>query len=216
MASILDNKKKLAPKKKTRQEHAEDALYREVWEDVNNEKTMAFIKKHSRPLLAVALVIMIVVTSVQIGVRTHNKNKIAITANYETAVVASDANALAAIAENANGAIADLAIFQAYQIDGDVAHLESLAQNGTTRDFRDLARIHIVSINGDEMSGPDVEKYLSDLNTKKSPFYYKSRLIIAQKYLGDGDKENANKWLDVIISDADAPTIISATAQTLK
>ena len=44
MASILERNKKIAQKKKTREEYAEDALYREVWEEVNNEKTMAFVK----------------------------------------------------------------------------------------------------------------------------------------------------------------------------
>ena len=44
MASILERNKKLKPAKKTREEYAEDALYREVWEEVNNEKTQAFIR----------------------------------------------------------------------------------------------------------------------------------------------------------------------------
>ena len=49
MASILDRKKNMKPAtpKKTREDYAEDALYREVWEDVNNEKTIAFFKKYS-------------------------------------------------------------------------------------------------------------------------------------------------------------------------
>ena len=47
MASILERNKKLTQKKKTRADYAEDALYREVWEEVNNEKTMAFVKKYS-------------------------------------------------------------------------------------------------------------------------------------------------------------------------
>ena len=41
MSSILSRNQKVAPKqKKTRQEYAEDALYREVWDDVNNENTL--------------------------------------------------------------------------------------------------------------------------------------------------------------------------------
>ena len=41
-------------------------------------------------------------------------------------------------------------------------------------------------------------------------------LTVAQKYLSDGDRENANKWLDIIINDADAPATISAAAQALR
>lgn len=216
MSSILERKNKVKAPKKTREDYAEDALYREVWEEVNNDKTLAFIKKYSKYMIAGALSLLIVVTAVQIGVRTHHANKMATAENYETAVLNMDANALAGIAKNASGANADLALFQAYVLDNDIAKLENLAKNGATRDFRDLAKMHIVALRGDDMTVTDVEKYLSDLNTKKSPFYYTSRLVIAQKYLASGDRNSANKWLDVIINDADAPAVVSANAQTLR
>lgn len=216
MASILERKNKVKAPKKTREDYAEDALYREVWEEVNNDKTLAFIKKYSKYMVAGALSLLIVVTAIQIGVRTHRANKMATAENYETAVLNMDANALAGIAKNASGANADLALFQAYVLDNDIAKLENLAKNGATRDFRDLAKMHIVALRGDDMTATDVEKYLSDLNTKKSPFYYTSRLVIAQKYLASGDRNSANKWLDVIINDADAPAVVSANAQTLR
>lgn len=216
MSSILERKNKVKAPKKTREDYAEDALYREVWEEVNNDKTLAFIKKYSKYMIAGALSLLIVVTAVQIGVRTHHANKMATAENYETAVLNMDANALAGIAKNASGANADLALFQAYVLDNDIAKLENLAKNGATRDFRDLAKMHIVALRGDDMTAADVEKYLSDLNTKKSPFYYISRLVIAQKYLASGDRNSANKWLEVIINDADAPAVVSANAQTLR
>lgn len=216
MATILERNKNIKPKKKTREEYAEDALYREVWEEVNNEKTQAFIKKYYRYLIAGALAILIVATAVQIGVRTYRENKIARAVNYETALENVDANALAAIGQNGHGATSDLALFQSYLLDGDVAKLERLADKGATRDFRDLAKMHIVAIRGDEMTGAEVEKYLSSLNTKKSPYYYTSRLTIAQKYLSEGNRDTANKWLDKIIGDADAPAVVSANAQMLK
>lgn len=219
MASILERNNKVAKTpepKKTREDYAEDALYREVWEEVNNDKTQAFIKKYSRHMIIGALVLLIIVTSVQIGVRAHRNAKIAVATNYETAVLNMDANALAAISQDSSGATADLALFQSYIIDNDVKKLERLASHGATRDFRDLAKMHIVAIQGDKMSAQEVEKYLSGLDTKKSPFYYTSRLIIAQKYLATGDKAAADKWLNVIINDKDAPAVVSATAQSLR
>lgn len=216
MATILERNKNVKPKKKTREEYAEDALYREVWEEVNNEKTQAFIKKYSRFLIAGALGILIIATAIQIGVRTHHENKMALAANYETAIENVDAKALTALSDNASGAMSDLALFQSYLLDNDVAKLEKLATNGDTRDFRDLAKLHIANIRGDAMTAAEMEKYLSGLNTTKSPFYYTSRMTIAQKYLSEGDRKNADKWLDVIINDADAPAVVSANAQALK
>ncbi|MBR5625630.1 MAG: hypothetical protein IKW67_02515 [Alphaproteobacteria bacterium] len=216
MATILERNKNVKAPKKTRAEHAEDALYREVWEEVNNEKTMRFIKKYSRTIIAVVLGIMIVATVFQIGIRAYRANKMATAVVYEEALASMDANALAGLAENTSGATSDLALFQSYLLDKNIAKLEKLASDGNTPDFRDLAKLHIVSIRGDEMTAVDVEKYLSDLNSESSPFMYNARLIIAQKYLSVGDAKNANKWLDKIINDKNAPASIVGTAQTLR
>ena len=54
------------------------------------------------------------------------------------------------------------------------------------------------------------------MDTKSSPFFYMSRLMIAEKYLSENKKEQADKFLDIIINDNDAPDSISATAQMLK
>ena len=216
MSSMLSRNQKVAPKKKTHQEYAEDALYREVWEDVNNEKTLKFIKKYYRYLIAGALVILIIATGFQIGARHIAAQKMHTAEMYEEALASVDANNLAHFADDASGATADLALFQAYLLDGDISKLERLATDGNTRDFRDLARLHIVNARGDDMSAADVEKYLSGLDTKSSPFYYTATLTVAQKYLADGNRDVANKWLDKILNDADAPASIVGTATTLR
>ncbi len=217
MTSILERKKNIKkPVQKTREEYAEDALYREVWEDVNNEKTEQFLKKYWRYIVAVALGLMIVVCAVQIGTRIYNSSRMATAVVYENAVANVDANALANLSKDSSGATSDLALFQAYLIDKDVNKLESLAANGHTRDFKDLARLHLATINGDKMDAAEFEKYLSDMDTKKSPFFYTARLMVAQKYLSVGEVEKANKILNAIIDDKNAPASISAIAQTLR
>ena len=213
---MLERNKNVKAPKKTYAEHAQDALYREVWEDVNNEKTVQFVKKYSRHILAGALAILIVATGFQIGVRTYRANKIATAVAYETAIENVDANALAALSDNASGATADLALFQSYLLDKDEKKLEKLAESGHSRDYRDLARIHIVALRGDTMSAPQVAEYLSDLITEDSPYYYNAMLLIAQKYLSVGEQDNANKWLDQIINDKSAPASIAGVAQTLR
>lgn len=216
MSTMLERNKKNKIPQKTRAEHYEDALYREVWEEVNNEKTLRFIKKYSKHIMIAVITIMIIVTGIQIGVRMHTANKIATATAYETAIENMDANALKALAENTSGATSDLALFQSYLLDKDEAKLDKLASDGNSADFRDLAKLHIIGIRGDNMSGKDVEKFLDDMNSKSSPFYYTASLMIAQKYLSEGNTEAANKWLDKIINDKDAPASISGTAQTLR
>ena len=216
MATMLERNKKVKTPKKSYAEHAQDALYREVWEEVNNEKTIKFIKTYSKHIMVAVFVILIIATGIQIGVRTHRANQMATAVAYETAINSVDANALGALAKDTSGAMGDLALFQAYMLDKDTEKIEMLASDGDTADFRDLAKLHVIGIRGNDMTAAQVEKYLSDLNTKKSPFYYTAALTVAQKYLAEGDVVHANKWLDKIINDADAPSVISGTAQSLR
>jgi len=217
MATILQRNKNLKkPEKKTYAEHAQDALYREVWEDVNNEKTEQFLKKYWRYIVWAAVAIMFIVCAIQIGTRMYWSSKYATATVYESAIARVDAGALANLAHDSRGATSDLALFQSYLIDKDINKLEDLAKNGHTRDFKDLAKLHLATINGDKMETGEFVKYLSDMDTKKSPFYYTSRLMVAQKYLAAGETESANKILDKIINDKNAPDTISATAQTLR
>ena len=51
---------KPAAPKKTREDYAQDALYREVWEDVNNDKTIAFFKKYARQMIGGAVVVGVI------------------------------------------------------------------------------------------------------------------------------------------------------------
>lgn len=216
MATILERNKKIKAPKKTRQEHDEDALYREVWEEVNNEKTLRFVKKYYKYILGAVVVILLIASGIQIGLRAHYANRVATANAYEAAIESVDANALAQLSNNTSDPMGDLALFQAYLLDKDIAKLERLASDGASRDFRDLAKLHIVSLRGDKMTADEVEKYLSDLDTKKSPFYYTACLTIAQKFLSVGETGRADKWLDKILSDENAPAAISATAQTLR
>jgi len=217
MSSILERNKKLVKTvAKTREEYAEDALYREVWEDVNNEKTQQFIKKYWRHIACAVVGIMIIVCGINLGVRMHVSSKIATAQMYESAVELFDAKALANLADNSKGATADLALFQSYVIDKDVAKLDKLAKEASSRDFSDLAKIHLATIRGDKMNEKEFEEYLSDMNTKKSPFFYIAKLLIAEKYLSVSNKEKANVFLDEIINDKEAPANVLSTAQMLK
>lgn len=217
MTSILERNKNIKqPVKKTREEYAEDALYREVWEDVNNEKTQQFVKKYWKYIVGAIIAIMVVVSGIQFGIDRYHASKMAEAVIYETALSDADANALANIAKNSKGASADLAMFQSYLIDKDIKKLEYLVENGDTRDFKDLARLHIASIKGDKMGVDEFVKYLAPMNTKKSPFYYNARLMVAEKYLANGNGLEARKILDNIINDENAPKSIAVHAQMLK
>jgi len=230
MASILERNRKVAVPKKTVEDHAEDALYREVWEEVHAQKTYDFVRKYAKPLAVAAIVILIIVAGWQL--MRHNRAAEQRRAAEQFAVADAmaaggradlGAEAFARMAKDSSGGMSDLALFRAARLeidggnrDAGIAKLEKLASDGNTRDFRDLAVLNLALTRGDSMTAADFEKFLSPLQTKRSPYYYTGLLLVAQKYIAAGDHDSARTYLDKITTDKDAPATISAMAESLR
>ena len=211
--------------KKTYADHAEDALYREVWEEVYAQKLYDFARRNMRLIVAAAAITLALVAAV-ITVRQINRsNALELANDYESAMTMNPSlarEALTRLAKKSGGGMGDLALFRAYQLalankdSADaVAKLELLAETGSTRDFRDLALLQLAQLRGDEMSGADFQKMLAPLLTKRSPFYFMGLLMTAQKYLAEGNRDDARGFLRKITSDNAAPATISGAAQML-
>jgi hypothetical protein len=227
MSNMLNRNKNLKPVQKSRDDRAEDALYREISEEVHAEKVYRFVKKNTRALIAAAIAVVIVVIAVQLFRHNRNAAREEQARIFESALAsaaAGDTDAAVAMFENAAaraaGGMSDLALWESAMLDlrnkGSDEKLAELAEKGKTRDFRDLALIRLYSIRGDTMSATEFEKFISPAMTTRSPFYYTAMLLVAQKYIASGETETANKWLAQIISDKDAPASIAAMAETLR
>jgi len=211
--------------RKTRSDHAEDALYREVWEEVYAQKAYDFARRHARILIAAATLILLIVAAAVLVQRIKQSNALELADDYESAMTMNPAlarEALTRLAKKSGGGMGDLALFRAYKLalaNGDrldaISKLESLAEDGATRDFRDLALIQLAQLKGDAMTGAEFQNMLAPLLTKRSPFYFTGLLLVAQKYLATGNRDDARPFLRKITSDADAPATISATAEML-
>ena len=216
--------KKNTPKK-TLSDHSEDALYREVWEEVYAQKAYNFIRKHYRILIAVAVAVVLIVAGVVVVRQVERSNALEIANAFESAMDMNPAlrrEALSRLASRTRGGMGDLAMFRAYQlaieaddIEGAVQKLERLIDAAATRDFKGLAIIHMAMIKGDEMSGAEFQKMMAPLLTKRSPFYFTGLMLVAQKYLSLNSPEKARPFLERIISDNTAPVSISAQAELL-
>ncbi|MDR1826434.1 MAG: tetratricopeptide repeat protein [Rickettsiales bacterium] len=211
--------------KKTRSDHAEDALYREVWEEVHAQKIMDFLRRHMRILIAGAVLILTLVAAIVAVRQIKKSNALELANDYESAMTMNPAlarEALTRLAKKTSGGMGDLALFRAYQLAiadndaaGAISRLELLAAEGATRDFRDLSLVQLAQLKGDEMSADEFQKMLAPLLTKRSPFYFTGLLLVAQKYLSEGNRDAARPFLRKIASDGSAPATISGAAQML-
>ncbi|MCL2737384.1 MAG: tetratricopeptide repeat protein [Alphaproteobacteria bacterium] len=234
MKSMLEkfkkNKTAVPAQKKTLSDHAEDALYREVNEEVQAQQMYDFIRKYLRVLVAVAALAVVVVVALQLSKAQNAKTLRQSASAYESAIMMLDAGnpvaareALVRAARSSSGGMADLALFSAARIDlqmGDsdagVAKLEQLVRNGRTRDFRDLALVKLAMMRAEHMTGRQFEQFLAPVQTKRSPFYYTGMLLVAKKYLSVGEDVAARRWLDRITSDRGAPPSVVAEAEMLR
>lgn len=215
--------------KKTLQEHSEDALYREVWEEVRVQRFYDFMRKNIRIIASAAILVLAAVIVIQIVRHNRAENLKSETLAYESAMaLASERQMdgaevlLMRVAENSVGGMGDLAMFRAAQIDMNagrndegIKKLEKLAKDGASRDFKHLALIKIAVSSAKNTDAKNFERTLAPLMTKRSPFYYTALLLVALRYADDGDAEAARNFAGKIVGDKSAPNVIAAQAEAL-
>ena len=211
--------------KKTLEEHSEDALYREVWEEVHAQKIYDFVRRHMKYLIAGAILALVIVTGIVAVRQIQRSNALEIAAGFESAMDMNPAiarEALTRLARRTRGGMGDLALFRAYQFamgaedrEGAIALLEQLVADGATRDFRDLAVIQLAQLKGDELTAAEFQKLMAPTLSRRSPFYFTGLLFVAQKHLSENNHDAARPFLRKIISDANAPITTGAIAEML-
>lgn len=211
--------------RKSMADHSEDALYREVWEEVYTQRIYSFIRNYYKHLIALAILILLSVAVVMVVRHVRQSNLMDVAVRFESAMdmnpqIAQEA--LLRIANSSRGGMTDLALFRAYQFamatgdtDAAVQNLNRLISRGATRDFRDLARIQLALLQGDEMSVNDFQRMIAPTMSKRSPFYYTGLLLMAQKFISEDRYSEGLPLLRKITGDRAAPASIAATAEQL-
>ncbi|MCL2369552.1 MAG: tetratricopeptide repeat protein [Alphaproteobacteria bacterium] len=209
---------------------AERAMYREINEELHAQKLTDFVMRYMRLIIIGATVIVISVVGWQISSARHSANLMQSAAMYESAIIMMfDGNAVAAheqlmnTARTSRGGMRDIALFSASQMDiqmGNIesgtATLENLRRRASSRDFRDLATLHLAMMRADEMTPREFESFMSPLLSKRSPFYFTGLLLVAKKHLSADDYQSAIRFLNRIVGDANAPVSIRAEAEMLR
>jgi len=216
--------------KKSLSDHAEDAMYREINEELDAQKLTDFVKDNMKLIIAFAAAAVIIVGTWQFMQARNNTRTIESATMYETAVMMMNTgNVMAAreqllrTADIARGGMRDIALWNTAMIDMQIGNtdegigiLERLRRRGATRDFRDLATLHIAMHRADDMTARQFESFLSPLQNRRSPFYYTALLVIAQKHIAAGDDQSAQRFISRITMDGNAPVSIRLEAEMLR
>jgi len=215
--------------KKTMQDHQEDALYREVWEEVRIQRFYSFMRANIRAIVASIIIVLSAVVVVQIIRHNNAQNLKAEVLAFESAMAMAAERQfdgaevmLMRVAQKSSGGMGDLARFRAAQIDfaagreaAGILKLEDLAKNGATRDFKHLALLKVATHRANDMDAKAFERMLAPALTKRSPFYYTALFLVAMKHASEGENDAARMYANKIISDKGAPGIVAAQAEAL-
>lgn len=215
--------------KEQRQEHEQDALFREVWEDVSQQKVEDFFKKHWKYMLVLVVLILGSVIGHGYYLKYKNKEMLKEAAEFDKAMdlyangnVNKAQDDLKVLYENADYGYRDVAYSNLYNIylgqkksAAAIAVLDAMSKKGYSDAFKDEAKIKKVYLTIDSIKTDEARKILETLIDDKSPFMYSAKILLGFVYGRDKDYKNAYKYFEEVSNDDNAPLGHRSTASNM-
>jgi hypothetical protein len=204
-------------------------IFREVDEEVRRDKAEEFWKKHQNHIIAVALLIVLATAGYRFWDYERLKAAQEAGAQFEQALQqdhdgkASDASAaLSKIAADAPGGYKTLArlaqagVLSKSDPKGAIAAYDGLAQDASVDPlFQDAAKVRAALLRIDDGQIDRAKTALEALAAPAGAFRHTAREMLGVIALNSGDIDGAGKWLDMVVSDSDAPLAVRENAQAL-
>jgi len=204
-------------------------IFREVDEEVRRDKAEEFWKKYQNHILiAVALIVLAAA-----GYRFWDNQRLKAAqdagAQFEQALQldhdgkAPEATAaLSKIAAEAPAGyktlarLAQAAVLSKSDPKGAIAAYDTLAQDASISPlFQDAARLRAALLRMDADEADKAKSAFEALAAPAGAFRHTARVMLGVIALKAGDIASAGKWLDMVVSDAEAPSGVRDNAQTL-
>lgn len=204
-------------------------IFREVDEEVRQDKALEFWQKYQGLVLAVALLIVAGAGAWQYWVHQKNKAAQEAGAKYETALqlsrdgkgteaeaaladlaktgpagYASIAKMRAAAELGARDAAAGAKAFDAVSVDSTVSSV-----------LQDVAKLRAAMLRIDTADKAEIESRLTPLAAAGQPFRNAARELLGLAALKRDDLDTAGRWLDQIVVDSGAPAGTRRRAEAL-
>jgi hypothetical protein len=202
-------------------------IFREVDEEVRQDRALAIWQKYQNLLLAAA--VLVVIASAGWKFWQGQQLKAAETADerFQAAMVLSrdgasekaEAEFRAIALTGPKGYAAIAAMRAAAELAGRdrkaaVAAFDALAADTSVDPlFRDNARLRAAMIRVDDADRKEVEERLTPLAATGAPFRSSARELLALTAIRAEDMDAAGRWLDQIVTDAEAPPELKQRAE---
>jgi len=204
-------------------------IFREVDEDVRRDKAEEFWKKHQNHILIAALLVVLAAGGYRFWQNQRLAGAEAAGAQFEQALEqdhngkgAEASAALGKIAAEAPGGykilarLAQAAVLSKSDAKAALAAYDGLAQDASIGPlFQDAARLRAALLRMDLGEADKAKAALEPLSASGGAFRHTAREMLGVLALNAGDLEGAGKWLDMAVSDSEAPSGVRDNALAL-
>jgi hypothetical protein len=204
-------------------------IFREVDEEVRRDKAEEFWKKYQNHILIAAALIVLAAGGYRFWENERLKAAQEAGAQFEQALQldhdGKGPEATAALTKIAAEApagyktlarLAQAAVLAKSDPKGAIAAYDALAQDASIGSlFQDAARLRAALLRMDAGETDKAKATFEALAVPAGAFRHTAREMLGVIALGAGDIEGAGKWLDMVVSDSEAPAGVRDNAQTL-
>ncbi|MHA1549924.1 MAG: tetratricopeptide repeat protein [Alphaproteobacteria bacterium] len=215
----------MAKKQKTKQDHEEDALIKEVWEGVREEKVVAFLKDNWKHMAFGLAVFLIVLSGIKIIKNMNFKSALKESALIERVLSRSTLTEkerlafLKTLSETGSTGYQGVSVL----MQADKALKEGRKQEALEilktvdvekEEMKNLVAIKLSLIEMDKLSFDEFEERLDDISDGDA-FYYFSQLLLGFKAMETKHPE-AKEIFENLIDDEATPLSIRSISQEMK
>ena len=204
-------------------------IFREVDEDVRRDEALKFWEKYQTHFVVLAAIVALGSGGYRLYDNWRTSQGEAAGAKYEAALtLARDnkgAEAEAALTEVAATATAGYRGLAALRLAGETGKRDAAAgakafdalaaEAGLDPLLRQVAQVRAAMLLADTVSFADLATRLTPLAAAGAPFRHSARELLGLAALKANDLAGAAKWLDQIVTDAEAPAPLRDRAQAL-
>ena len=204
-------------------------IFREVDDDLAQERAERFWKRFRTPILTLAVLIVVGAGAWRVYDQQRIKAAEEAGARFQAAVQLSREGklkeaeaALGDIAKSGPAGYGVLAKFRAAgdmsaeDADGAVKIFDALAADAAIdAGLRELARMRAAILRLDQADAGELQRRLEPLAQAGQTYRYTARELLAVAALKRNDFDAAGKWLDMIVTDGNAPAEIRQRAEAL-
>jgi hypothetical protein len=219
------DKKDKKPLKEQMVEHEQDALFREVWEDVRSQKTADFLKKYGKHIITFSIILVFFVALFQYyqNYRQSEYRKEAVIfedaiSYFQKGKMETGVDKLKQVIEKADYGYKDIAYANLYSYymsaakhDSASNTIKSMKENAYSDELENLAILKEFMLKSSTATSNEAEDMLEPL-LSGSAFKYTAKTLLGYTYFKENELNKAYEIFNQLSNNENVPIVVQSDA----